>query len=191
MNVEQNEFTPDSPEIYQNQEILDAQAVADAQAPDVVVDIENPNGEAPASDVPGDQLGGVPQVTPGAPVPEVPTAVAPAQEQGFDRNTQILGLREDEDLSLEARALATKEKLHSEPKVRMMIPLDPGEKAGSYRTVIINGYRFDVKKNVMVDLPQSVANLLADAYSITTEVLEDNPFNLNKADGDTQKALGV
>lgn len=120
--------------------------------------------------------------------PVVPVATAPVEnkpKRDFTdqeiRDGKIKGLVETSDISIEGLALETKRKLSLEKKVRMMIPLDQGEKSGAYRTVSINGYRFDVKKNMMVDLPESVAQLLADAYRITTEVVENNPLNLNQA----------
>ena len=177
-----NEFAPDSPEIYAADAALNAgdSSVSD-NAP--LPPTDDMDFEAPASD----------PVAPVAPVVvQAPAPIAQvATPAGFDRRSPIQGLKEDVDLSIEGIALATKQKLAKEPKVRMMIPLDPGEKAGAYRTVIINGYRFDVRKNTMVDLPQSVAALLADAYRITSDVLENNPLNLNNADAERRRALGV
>lgn len=183
----ENEFglTPDTPEAY---------AAAEAAANGTPNEFSDPS-EAPlppADDIddeePAGDLPPTPPVVLAAPVVTAP--VAPTAEV-FDRRTPIQGLREDVDTSIEGVALATKIKLSKEPKVRMMIPLDPGEKAGAYRTVVINGYRFDVRKNTMVDLPQSVASLLANAYQITSDVLENNPLNLNRADSEKRRALGM
>jgi len=164
-----NEFELDSPEAHQAAAVQQETATPDAieqplpPADDISV-------EAPAADVP--------------PAPVAQVAVV-------DRSTVIPGLKEEAGNSVEDKALATKIKLAAEPKVRMMIPLDPGEKVGAYRSVILNGYRFDVRKNTMVDLPESVASMLAKAYSITTDVVENNPLNLAHADAGTQSALGV
>ena len=179
-------FTPDTPEAYQAAEAAGTEnefgVVNDAPLPPADdIDDEEPAGDLPPT----------PPVAPVAQVAPAPVAqVAPAAEN-FDRRSAIQGLREDVDTSVEGVALATKIKLSKEPKVRMMIPLDPGEKAGAYRTVVINGYRFDVRKNTMVDLPQSVASLLADAYQITSDVLENNPLNLNRASSEAKRALGM
>jgi len=179
MSENPNEFAPDSPEIYQQDAALNAADQLPAAPTDDI------DGEAAAGDTP------VPPVVPIAPAAPVAQAAAPVAAQVFNPRTPIQGLREEADNSVEGIALATKIKLANQPKVRMMIPLDPGEKPGAYRTVVINGYRFDVRKNTMVDLPESVAALLSEAYSITNDVLENNPLNLAHADAKKQSALGV
>lgn len=64
-------------------------------------------------------------------------------------------------------AAATKKVLDAEPKVSFIIPLMPGEKEGAYEIVNINGYQVTIKKGVMVDIPRSVAMVLANHYQIT------------------------
>ena len=60
-----------------------------------------------------------------------------------------------------------KEHLESQPKVSFMVPRDPLESESlSYESVQINGYRMEVKKGVMVQLPQQVAELLANKYQV-------------------------
>lgn len=188
---ELNEFgqVPDSPEAYQAAAAAEGQPQVDpAVDPSMVPTppVEDIGAEEPAGDVPP---------APAVVAAEQPVAsAAPASDatSAVVKETKIQGLTEDPDaLGLEGKALATKIKLAGEPKVRMMIPFDPGEKAGAYRTVVINGYRFDVKKNTMVDLPQSVAALLANSYRITSEVVEQNPNNLENADPSKRSALGL
>lgn len=170
-------FVPDTPEAY----------AADAILNEVPEDA--PTNVGPSDDIDSEPAADEPVVV----VPQVATPVATvvATPGAFDRNQPIQGLKEEENQSLEDTALRTKEILSKQPKVRMMIPLDPGEKAGAYRTVIINGYRFDVRKNTMIDLPEAVAALLSDAYQITTDVLENNPLNLNQANDGKRSALGL
>lgn len=135
--------------------------------------------ELPAGDVPV------------APVQEVKPEPAVAAEP-FNQKQVIPGLHDLGELSLEGIALETKRKLSLEPTVRIMIPLDPGEKAGvAYRTICINGYRFQVRKHRYVELPLSVANLISDAYRITSEVLDESPLNLNNATDKKKAALGL
>lgn len=177
MDQNQNEFAPDSPEIYQQDQTMNQPVPDQPLPPSDDISAEPAAGDAPAA-----------PVAPVAPAPVAPVAQASVE---FDRRAPIQGLREDADTSIEGIALATKIKLSQQPKVRMMIPLDPGEKAGAYRTVVINGYRFDVRKNTMVDLPESVARLLADAYAITNDVIENNPLNLAHANAAKRDALGV
>lgn len=147
------------------------------------------------NDVPPAGDAQVPPVAPVAPAPVAPTAPAPAAASELSdvevRDAKIPGMKESGLTSVEGDQLKTKRILMAQPKVRMMVPLDPGEKPGAYRTVIINGYRTDIKKNVMVDLPESIAQLLADAYRITSEVLDENPLNLSAASDDKRKALGI
>lgn len=173
--ADENEFAVDTPEAYQAEETFTAPG---ADAPAVVDDID---ADLPAGEQP---------VPPAAPV--TPAPAAPAAASTFDRKTVIPGLHEDPNgLSFEGIALATKEKLAKQPKVRMMIPLDPGEKQGAYRSVTINGYRFDVKKNTMVDLPEAVAALLAQSYRIASEVVDNHPLNLDGAASEKRSALGM
>ena len=92
-------------------------------------------------------------------------------------------------LNLSPEALATKEKLAKQPKVSIYIPLDPGERPGAYRSVTINGYRFEIKKNVMVEVPRAVAKLIQDAYNIESASLNNHPLNLNNQPESSRKAL--
>lgn len=67
----------------------------------------------------------------------------------------------------------TKQKLEKEPKVSFIIPLVSGEKPGAFEIVNINGYQYTIKKGEMVDIPRSVANVLADHYKITMMAGQD------------------
>lgn len=108
-----------------------------------------------------------------------PLGSEPVQQGDAIRDAQPGGL------ALSKEALATKAKLDKEPKVMFMVPLDPGEQpgAGLYRAVTINGYRFEVKKNMMVLMPQSVARVLMNAYNIENSVQSNHPLNLNNRPG--------
>jgi len=66
-------------------------------------------------------------------------------------------------------ALTMKEILEREEKVSFYIPLEAGEKAGAFETVTINGYRMEVKKGVMQELPKSVVAILAEHYKVAAE----------------------
>src|ERR1043166_3469344 len=55
--------------------------------------------------------------------------------------------------------------LDSQPKVRVLVPLESGEKLGEFLPVNINGYRLNVPKGVYQDVPQTVADIIADAYN--------------------------
>lgn len=96
-------------------------------------------------------------------------------------------------LSLSPEAAATKAKLAKEPRMPFMIPLEGGEKKGeAYRPVIINGYRFEVKKGVMItDMPVTVAKLLMESMNIEVSTLQNHETNLNFADSEKKRALNL
>lgn len=65
---------------------------------------------------------------------------------------------------------ATKKKLEEGPKGSMMIPLDIGEKRGSYMPIIVNGWRLDYLKGVMHhDVPQAIINIVTQSLNMTAE----------------------
>ena len=67
------------------------------------------------------------------------------------------------------RKQATKELLAKEAKIAMFIPLLPGEKDGASLELGLNGYVVYVKKGVMVDLPESLAELVKDHLVATSQ----------------------
>lgn len=69
-------------------------------------------------------------------------------------------------VSLTADEKATGELLWSQPLVTVMVPLEAGEKAGATKTVTINGYRLEIKKNHIVKVPQSVAEVLEESLNL-------------------------
>lgn len=62
---------------------------------------------------------------------------------------------------------ATKAKLDAEPKVSFMCPMQEGDRAGAFETVTINGYRMEVPKGEMVELPISVAKMLGNFFKVS------------------------
>lgn len=70
------------------------------------------------------------------------------------------------DVSLKSDAQRMKEHLEAQPKVSFLIPLLPGEPEGSYETVCLNGYLMQIKKGVLVELPEQVAEILANKYNV-------------------------
>ena len=83
-------------------------------------------------------------------------------------------------------AAATKKILETEPKVSFIIPLMPGEKEGAYEIVNLNGYQVTIKKGVMVDIPRSIAEILANHYRITMSAGQDKLLGRSQ---DTDEAL--
>lgn len=93
--------------------------------------------------------------------------------------------------SLSTEALIVKEKLSKQPKLPIFLPLASGERKGiAYRPVLINGYRFEVKKGMMVNVPEAVHSLLINAMQATAEATEVDE-NLSNADGAKRRALGL
>lgn len=66
----------------------------------------------------------------------------------------------------------TKAILDAEPKVSFMCPLAPGEKMGAEEIVQINGWKLTIKKNHLVQVPKSVADMLANKYQVEVEVAQ-------------------
>ncbi len=81
----------------------------------------------------------------------------------------------------EGKAAAMKAHLAKQPKVQFLIPLGFGEKRGAYETVIMNGYRLNIMKGVLVELPRQVAELLAESYQMTIAAGQDYLLDRNDA----------
>jgi len=54
----------------------------------------------------------------------------------------------------------------NEPKVQINIPLDPGEQKWAVQTVSVNWAGLTIMKWVFVQVPQSVANIIAERYDL-------------------------
>lgn len=87
-----------------------------------------------------------------------------------------------------AKSQAVKEALEKQPKVRMIVPLEGGEKIGATIPVTINGYRLNVPKGVYTMIPEQVAQMLMESYNQTEEA--GRPFRIDlKQDKSAQDAL--
>lgn len=80
------------------------------------------------------------------------------------------------------KAEAMREKLKSEPKVRVFVPLANGEKAGVTQSVILNGYSLYIRKGEYVDVPQSVADVL-EVKNKNRMKVENHPLRANAEGG--------
>lgn len=67
----------------------------------------------------------------------------------------------------------TREALMKQNKVRIMVPLEIGEKRGAYQTVTINGCVFNLMKGVMVEVPEQIAKIVEESFQLTAEVGQD------------------
>jgi hypothetical protein len=68
--------------------------------------------------------------------------------------------------------------LEAQPQVPIMIPLTPGEVAGSTESVILNGYRLNIRKGEYVYVPEQVARVIMESQQQTTQAIE-NYFLMN------------
>ncbi len=93
--------------------------------------------------------------------------------------------------SLTEEQLIVKNKLAKQDKFPFYLPLDPGEKKGAVRAVILNTYRCEVPKGRQVLLPESIYKLLLSSYDAESEALDNNEMNLNNADAGKRRALGL
>lgn len=117
----------------------------------------------------------------------------PAIDLEATRAQKIDGLRDApaNQTSLSEEHLQLKAKLAGQAKLPIFLPLESGEVKGvAYRPVIINGYRFEVKKGVMVMVPQAVHSLLINAMQATSEATEVEE-NLSNVTGQKARALGL
>ena len=71
--------------------------------------------------------------------------------------------------------------LEAQPKVPIMIPLSQGEVSGSTESVILNGYRLNIRKGEYVYVPEQVARVIMESQAQTQQAIE-NYFLMN-ADG--------
>lgn len=81
----------------------------------------------------------------------------------------------------------TKAALEASPHVDFIIPVMPGENPNVPESVQINGYRVEIKKGIMVNIPYAVAKLLADKYRIQMEAGKEK--RIDRA-SDVEDALG-
>lgn len=81
---------------------------------------------------------------------------------------KTLSKKEIDDQFL-STAMKTKAAHDKEPRVKLLVPLKQGEPEGVNLDVTINGYRYSIPKNVVVDLPESVAQIVADSEKLTLE----------------------
>lgn len=86
----------------------------------------------------------------------------------------------------DATVADTKALLDKQPKVKMFVPLENGEPAGTILPVNINGHRYNVPKGQTVDVPQTVAEVIAESLRLPVSSLD-----LSAAGQDKKAALNV
>lgn len=107
--------------------------------------------------------------------PEVEAEEEPLKSEEVKSSQSFPQAQSREDIGIEYGKMTKdmKEHLAKQPKVAFLIPLSEGEKNGAFETVQINGYRMVIKKGTMVQIPQQVAEILADHYRISSEAGQD------------------
>jgi len=65
---------------------------------------------------------------------------------------------------------------------RVFIPKEKGEPEGATESVILNGYRLNIKKGVYVDVPEQVADVIEEATMATAKAFEDAKEKLKKTE---------
>ena len=113
-----------------------------------------------------------PRITPeSAGVSENPTVSAAVSTEDYLRPYQYRkGTKpgsEASDPQAGTKAERMKETLLKQPRVRILVPRASGEKKSIPLSVTLNGYRLDYPKNVYLDVPQQVADLIMDSQGQT------------------------
>ena len=114
---------------------------------------------------------------------EKPAKVEKKVKETSETKTPNKGVEEEEDkivtLGVEeqrvpkgSKAARMKAKLAKQPKLPVIIPLTPGEKRGSTFSVILNGYRLNIKKGIYVNVPEQIAHIVMDSQQQSSVALE-------------------
>lgn len=98
---------------------------------------------------------------------------------GVDPGEKHDNAREDQK-KYESKAARMKALCDAEPKVRFMIPLGIGEKKGAIEEAQINGYKINILKGVMVNIPMRFAKLLEESYQMTNEAGQEFLMDRNE-----------
>lgn len=72
--------------------------------------------------------------------------------------------------------------LLSQPKVRIMIPVEGGTHPRVPASVTLNGYRLDLPRNTYINVPEQVAEVIMQSQKQTTEALAQ--FQITKENKD-------
>ena len=88
-----------------------------------------------------------------------------------------------------SKAATMKKKLSRQPRVKIYVPLEMGEKFGGTLSVILNGYRMNILKGLYVDVPKQVADVIMESRKQTVKALE-GPMRRLAGDGLPMKFNG-
>lgn len=91
----------------------------------------------------------------------------------------------------ETRKDRIKNFLESQPKIKVFVPREFGEKAGSVLPVTINGYRYSILKGVMVDVPQGVYEVIQNSLEMTDRAGQEFLLDRTKYDAELGQNVNV
>lgn len=101
-----------------------------------------------------------------------------------------------EAAEFEATVSDMKAFLAKQPTVRIFIPLEPGEPKGTLYPVEMNGYKVKLPKNVYVEVPQPIAEIVMNSLNVYEAASAGlvsketgKPLRLDLADGQAKAAL--
>lgn len=103
-------------------------------------------------------------------------------------STEIASVQESKtpktksDTTPKTKSEIMKEALAKQPKVSIYIPLEKGESKNAVETVILNGYRLNIKKGVYVEVPKQVADIIKDSYQQTLNAQENALKNVPESE---------
>lgn len=118
-----------------------------------------------------------------APVQQAPQALTASEKQFLGPQQPMVAPVNDEAYYKEEsdkKAHKMKSILDAQPKVMTLVPLAPGENAESWEYVGINGYPIWIKKGVYVEVPQQVAQILAESYNLTYAIGKEHLIDARK-----------
>jgi hypothetical protein len=93
---------------------------------------------------------------------------------------------ETPEVRVKDKAEEMKAYLATQPKVSIMIPLERGEKKGATQPFTINGYRFNVPKGQMIQVPEQVAQMVSERFNVDLEI---RGKSIENRDQDARSAL--
>lgn len=105
-----------------------------------------------------------------------PPPVVPAFQSANQTGLAARPLNDEREFGIKygKRQAAVKDRLDKQPKVTFMIPKNPLEiDSLAYETVQIDGFRMEIRKGVMVQIPEQVAHILAEKFNIETTAGSD------------------
>ena len=90
------------------------------------------------------------------------------------------------EIRVKDKAAEMKAYLETQPKVSILIPLERGEKKGATQPFTINGYRFNVPKGMMTQVPEQVADMISERFNVDLDI---RGRSIENRDQDAKSAL--